>query len=141
MSKRTRDGNPLPHATGELLGELGAGVRELHHGDVPFDVRGALLTSAALDLLAVPASRLDATGLIDSFALESAAALMREAGDVATAVSLEYLRDERMRAAGVRIPEAVKPRASAADVDRTSTDTATRPRHKPGRHSPGVRRT
>jgi hypothetical protein len=74
---------------------------------------------------------------------------MREAGDVATAVSLEYLRDERMRAAGVRIPEAVKPRASAADVDHTSTSTSmstststtTRPRHKPGRHSPGVRRT
>ena len=111
----------------------------------PADVRSALLTSAALDLLAVPASRLDATGLIDSFALESAAALMREAGDAATAASLEYLRDERMRAAGARIPEKVKPRASAADVDHTSastsTSTTTRPRHEPGRHPPGVRRT
>ena len=87
----------------------------------PADVRNALLVAASLDLLAVPASRLDATGLVDGFALELAASLMREAGDAATAASLEYLRDERMRAAGVRPPEKAKPRASAAGIARTTT--------------------
>lgn len=61
----------------------------------------AALERAAIDMLAVPASRLDRHGLADAFALEEAARLMRAAGDARAAARLEAARDERMRRAGI----------------------------------------
>lgn len=61
----------------------------------------AVLERAAIDMLAVPASRLDRHGLADAYALEEAARLMRAAGDARTAARLEAARDERMRRAGI----------------------------------------
>jgi len=58
--------------------------------------RVAALESAALELLAVPASGLDRFGLVDAYALEEAALLMRESGNEALARRLETLRAERL---------------------------------------------
>lgn len=62
------------------------------------DARAAALVAAALDHLAIPASGLDQTGLVDAYALEEAERLVREAGDQDAANSLAALRDERLRA-------------------------------------------
>lgn len=59
------------------------------------DARGAALGRAALQLLAVPASRLDKTGLVDAYALEEAARLLRESGDAASAAQLDALVAEK----------------------------------------------
>jgi hypothetical protein len=57
--------------------------------------RNAELGRAALEMLAVPAAGFDRTGLVDAYALETAAALMRESGDAASAVQLESLASEK----------------------------------------------
>jgi hypothetical protein len=59
--------------------------------------------AAALDNLAVPASGLDKTGLVDAYAIELAEQLTREAGDTAAANALAALRDERLRDAAIKI--------------------------------------
>lgn len=51
-----------------------------HARAVQGDGRIAALERAALEMLAVPASALDQTGLVDAYALEEAEALVREAG-------------------------------------------------------------
>ena len=61
------------------------------------DDRRLLLERAALELLAVPASGLDKTGLVDAYALEEAESLLREAGDGESAAQLAALRAERLR--------------------------------------------
>lgn len=61
----------------------------------------AALERAAIDLLAVPASRLDRGGLVDAYALEEAARLLRMAGDARGAARLEESMNERMRRAGI----------------------------------------
>ena len=50
---------------------------------------------AALELLAVPAAGLDRTGLVDAYALEEAAKLLRESGEQASAAQLEALAAEK----------------------------------------------
>ncbi|MFM1823343.1 MAG: hypothetical protein RI967_1609 [Planctomycetota bacterium] len=60
------------------------------------DARRLALERAALELLAVPASGLDKTGLVDAYALEEAEALLREAGDAESAAQLAALRAERL---------------------------------------------
>lgn len=59
------------------------------------DDRNAELGRAALEMLAVPAAGFDRTGLVDAYALENAAALMRESGDAASADQLHTLASEK----------------------------------------------
>jgi len=67
------------------------------------DARGRALEEAALALLAVPASGLDKTGLVDAYALEEAVALLKDAGDKVSSTQVEAILDERLRdAAGGR---------------------------------------
>jgi hypothetical protein len=54
------------------------------------------MTRAALELLAVPAAGLDRTGLVDAFALEEAARLLRESGDDASAAQVDALAAEKL---------------------------------------------
>jgi hypothetical protein len=61
------------------------------------DARGRALEEAALALLAVPASGLDKTGLVDAYALEEAVALLKDAGDKVSSVQVEAILDERLR--------------------------------------------
>ena len=63
--------------------------------EVQGDARGAALGRAALQLLAVPAAGLDRTGLVDAYALEEAAKLLRESGDAASAAQLDALVTEK----------------------------------------------
>ncbi len=56
--------------------------------------RAALLGRAALELLAVPASGLDRTGLVEAYALEEAARLLRASGDEASAAQLDAILSE-----------------------------------------------
>jgi hypothetical protein len=58
--------------------------------------RADALARAALELLAVPAAGLDRTGLVDAYALEEAARLLREAGDDASAAQVDALAAERL---------------------------------------------
>ena len=55
------------------------------------------LERAALALLAVPASGLDHSGLVDLYAFEEAESLLRESGDTASALQVAALREERLR--------------------------------------------
>jgi hypothetical protein len=65
--------------------------------------RARALESAALALLAVPASGLDKSGLVDAYALEEAVALLKEAGDQVSAAQVATILEERLRdAAGGR---------------------------------------
>jgi hypothetical protein len=59
--------------------------------------RASALGRAALDLLAVPAAGLDASGLVDAYALEEAGRLLREAGDAASASQLDALAREKVK--------------------------------------------
>jgi hypothetical protein len=59
--------------------------------------RGRALEEAALALLAVPASGLDKTGLVDAYALEEAVALLKDAGDQVSSTQVEAILDERLR--------------------------------------------
>lgn len=63
--------------------------------EVQGDARVAALGRAALQLLAVPAAGLDRTGLVDAYALEEAAKLLRESGDAASAAQLDALVTEK----------------------------------------------
>lgn len=63
--------------------------------EVQGDARAAALGRAALQLLAVPAAGLDRTGLVDAYALEEAAKLLRESGDSASAAQLDALVKEK----------------------------------------------
>ena len=63
--------------------------------EVQGDARVAALGRAALQLLAVPAAGLDRTGLVDAYALEEAAKLLRESGDAASAAQLDALVKEK----------------------------------------------
>lgn len=63
--------------------------------EVQGDARAAALGRAALQLLAVPAAGLDRTGLVDAYALEEAAKLLRESGDSASAAQLDALVNEK----------------------------------------------
>jgi hypothetical protein len=59
--------------------------------------RNAALGRAALELLAVPAAGLDASGLVDAYALEEAARLLRESGDETSASQLDALAREKLQ--------------------------------------------
>jgi hypothetical protein len=61
------------------------------------DERNAALGRAALELLAVPAAGLDASGLVDAYALEEAARLLRESGDETSASQLDALVREKLQ--------------------------------------------
>jgi len=63
--------------------------------EVQGDARAAALSRAALQLVAVPAAGLDKTGLVDAYALEEAAKLLRESGDAASAAQLDALVTEK----------------------------------------------
>jgi len=58
--------------------------------------RADAVARAALELLAVPAAGLDRTGLVDAYALEEAARLLRESGDEASAAQVDALAAERI---------------------------------------------
>jgi len=61
------------------------------------DGRGRALEEAAVALLAVPASGLDKTGLVDAYALEEAVTLLKDAGDMVSSVQVRAVLDERLR--------------------------------------------
>ena len=84
------------------LAAIGAGSARAARATAQ-DGRAAALVAAALDNLAVPASGLDKTGLVDAYAIEMAEQLTREAGDTAAANALAALRDERLRDAAIKI--------------------------------------
>lgn len=79
------------------LAASGAQAARLARAATGDDDRRILLERAALELLAVPASGLDKTGLVDAYALEEAESLLREAGDGESAAQLAALRAERLR--------------------------------------------
>lgn len=79
------------------------------------DARSSALVGAALENLAVPASGLDRTGLVDAYAIEVAEMLLREAGDAASASALATLKAERLREAAVR----TGPATTRSDTSRT----------------------
>ena len=59
--------------------------------------RAGALGRAALEFLAVPASGLDRTGLVDAYALEEAASLLRESGDESSAAQLAALAEQKLQ--------------------------------------------
>ncbi len=59
--------------------------------------RAGALGRAALEFLAVPASGLDRTGLVDAYALEEAASLLRELGDESSAAQLAALAEQKLQ--------------------------------------------
>ena len=65
----------------------------------PTDVRNRALELAALDLLAVPSSGFDTTGLVDAYALEEAATLLDEAGDTASSAQVKAILRDAIRGA------------------------------------------
>ncbi|MEY3023118.1 MAG: hypothetical protein RIS86_2316 [Planctomycetota bacterium] len=81
-------------ATGAQAARL---ARAVPVGGEEDGARRVALERAALELLAVPASGLDKTGLVDAYALEEAESLLREAGDAASADALAALREDRLR--------------------------------------------
>lgn len=87
------------------------------------EVRSAALIAAALDNLAVPASGLDKTGLVDAYALEEAERLVREAGDAKAADALAAVMGERLRESGVRLPSALR-QGPANPANQTSAGVA-----------------
>ena len=95
------------------LAAIGAGSAREARAAAPGDRASALLR-AALDNLAVPASGLDETGLVDAYAIEVAEQLTREAGDTAAAAALASVKAERLRDAAVRLGPAPAPAGGAA---------------------------
>lgn len=91
---------PPPFLASWRLAAIGAGAARDARAVADPAARLAALESAAIELLAVPASGLDRTGLVDAYALEEAARLVREAGNDALAARLESLRDERLARKG-----------------------------------------
>lgn len=81
---------PGPLAAWRLAAIGTAKARIARAATVP-ERRNAELSRAALDLLAVPASGLDRTGLVDAYAFEMAAQLMKESGEPTGAARLEEL--------------------------------------------------
>lgn len=75
------------------LAAIGANAARIARASVGTG-RADELERAALELLAVPASALDRTGLVDAYALETAEGLLREAGDNESAAQLATLRAE-----------------------------------------------
>jgi hypothetical protein len=104
------------------LAAIGAGAARAARSVADGEPRVAALESAAIELLAVPASGLDRTGLVDAYALEEAARLVREAGNEALAARLESLRDERLaRKGGVQ----TRPTTSVTTSARTAAMNGT----------------
>jgi hypothetical protein len=102
---------PPPFLASWRLAAIGAGAARDARAVADPAARLAALESAAIELLAVPASGLDRTGLVDAYALEEAARLVREAGNEALAARLESLRDERLVRKGSAQP---RPTVNAA---------------------------
>ena len=73
------------------LAAIGAAKARMARAVSAPERRNAELSRAALDLLAVPASGLDRTGLVDAYAFEMAAELMNESGEPTSAAQLEEL--------------------------------------------------
>lgn len=96
------------------LAAIGANGARLARA-VSGDARAAALAGAALENLAVPASGLDRTGLVDAYAIELAGDLLREAGDPASASALDALKAERLRESAVR----AGPTPPRSDTSRT----------------------
>jgi hypothetical protein len=67
------------------------------------DSRNRALEESALAFLAVPASGLDKTGLVDAYALEEAVALLKESGDNVSAAQVATILDEKVRDARLRV--------------------------------------
>lgn len=67
------------------------------------DARNRALEEAALAFLAVPASGLDKTGLVDAYALEEAVALLKESGDNVSAAQVATILEEKVRDARLRV--------------------------------------
>lgn len=95
---------PPPFLASWRLAAVGAGAARDARAVTDPAARIAALESAAIELLAVPASGLDRTGLVDAYALEEAARLVRAAGNEALAARLESLRDERLARKGSAQP-------------------------------------
>lgn len=66
------------------------------------DARHRALEAASLAFLAVPASGLDKTGLVDAYALEEAVALLKESGDNVSAAQVATILEEKLRDARLR---------------------------------------
>lgn len=81
------------------LAAIGANAARLARASVGTG-RAGELERAALELLSVPASGLDRTGLVDAYALEAAEGLLREAGDNASAAQIAAMRAETETQAG-----------------------------------------
>ncbi|MFM7261754.1 MAG: hypothetical protein ACKO3W_14245 [bacterium] len=88
--------DPPGYLTAWKLAAAGAQAARLARA-VGGDGRGRALEEAALALLAVPASGLDKTGLVDAYALEEAVALLKDAGDQVSSTQVEAILDERLR--------------------------------------------
>lgn len=84
---------PPPFLAAWRLAAIGANAARTARASVGTG-RADMLERAALELLAVPASGLDRTGLVDAYALEMAEGLLREAGDEESAAQLAALRAE-----------------------------------------------
>ena len=67
------------------------------------DSRNRALEESALAFLAVPASGLDKTGLVDAYALEEAVALLKESGDNVSAAQVATILEEKVRDARLRV--------------------------------------
>jgi len=67
------------------------------------DSRNRALEESALAFLAVPASGLDKTGLVDAYALEEAVALLKESGDNVSAAQVATILEEKVRDARLRM--------------------------------------
>jgi hypothetical protein len=67
------------------------------------DARNRALEEAALAFLAVPASGLDKSGLVDAYALEEAVALLKESGDNVSASQVATILEEKVRDARLRV--------------------------------------
>ena len=86
---------PPSHLAAWRLAAIGACRARLARATAG-DARTMAMTRAALELLAVPAAGLDRTGLVDAFALEEAARLLRESGDDASAAQVDALAAEKL---------------------------------------------
>jgi hypothetical protein len=88
---------PASYLAAWRLAAIGTCRARLARGLPVGDERTVALGRAALGLLAVPAARLDASGLVDAYALEEAARLLRESGDESSASQLEALAREKVQ--------------------------------------------
>lgn len=79
------------------IGSCRARLARATTGSTTGAARNAALSHAALELLAVPAASLDRTGLVDAYAIEQAAALIRESGDDASAAQLAALAADKIQ--------------------------------------------